>query len=95
MEDEMKLDTAPRNWSYEEFAQLPDDGNRYEIIAGELYVTPSPLAWHQVVVTRCHNRSTSARSWIACGGIRGWDRARTPVVDHVDAGRWARRNDRI
>jgi Uma2 family endonuclease len=52
MEDEMKLDTAPRNWSYEEFAQLPDDGNRYEIIAGRLYVTPSPLSWHQVVVSR-------------------------------------------
>jgi hypothetical protein len=36
--------TQPRRgrWTYEEFARLPEDGNRYEIIAGELYVTPSP-----------------------------------------------------
>jgi Uma2 family endonuclease len=48
----MNTRAAPRSWSYEEFAQLPDDGNRYEIIAGELYVTPSPLTPHQVIVTR-------------------------------------------
>jgi Uma2 family endonuclease len=28
---------------------LPDDGNRYEIIGGELYVSPSPTLWHQVL----------------------------------------------
>jgi Uma2 family endonuclease len=48
----MNTRAAPRSWSYEEFAQLPDDGNRYEIIAGELYVTPAPLTAHQVIVTR-------------------------------------------
>jgi Uma2 family endonuclease len=48
----MNTQAAPRSWSYEEFAQLPDDGNRYEIIAGELYVTPAPLTPHQVIVTR-------------------------------------------
>ncbi|HEX2076311.1 MAG TPA: Uma2 family endonuclease [Longimicrobium sp.] len=43
---------AVREWTYEEFARLPDDGNRYEVIAGELYVTPPPETPHQVVSGR-------------------------------------------
>ncbi len=31
---------------------LPDDGNRYETVHGELLVTPSPQLWHQAIVTR-------------------------------------------
>jgi Uma2 family endonuclease len=31
---------------------LPDDGNRYEVVYGELLVTPAPRPWHQVVVHR-------------------------------------------
>jgi Uma2 family endonuclease len=31
---------------------LPDDGNRYETVRGELLVTPAPRAWHQAVVLR-------------------------------------------
>ncbi len=30
---------------------LPDDGNRYEVIAGELFVTPAPRPIHQAAVT--------------------------------------------
>ena len=33
--------SKPGGWTYDEFARLPEDGNRYEVIAGELYVTPS------------------------------------------------------
>jgi Uma2 family endonuclease len=43
---------AARRWTYEEFAQLPDDGSRYEVIGGELYVTPTPRSLHQKVVIR-------------------------------------------
>jgi Uma2 family endonuclease len=51
----MATQTAPiRGWTYEEFARLPDDGNRYEVIAGELYVTPAPGKVHQVVSARFH-----------------------------------------
>jgi Uma2 family endonuclease len=42
---------SPRRWTYDEFARLPDDGNRYEVIAGKLYVTPAPGTRHQRVVT--------------------------------------------
>lgn len=49
----MATQTAPaQGWTYEEFARLPDDGSRYEVIAGELYVTPAPGKVHQVVSAR-------------------------------------------
>ena len=28
---------------------LPEDGNRYEVVHGELLVTPAPRPWHEVV----------------------------------------------
>jgi Uma2 family endonuclease len=48
----MTTQPAVREWTYEEFARLPDDGNRYEVIAGELYVTPPPDTPHQVAGSR-------------------------------------------
>ena len=38
--------------TYDDFCLLPNDGKRYEIIEGELFVTPSPISLHQRVVTR-------------------------------------------
>jgi Uma2 family endonuclease len=46
----MATHPARRGWSYAEFARLPDDGNRYEVLDGELCVTPSPRPAHQDVV---------------------------------------------
>lgn len=37
-------------WTAEQLATLPDDGRRYEIIDGQLYVTPSPIYRHQYAV---------------------------------------------
>lgn len=34
-------------WTYADYAALPDDGRRYEIIDGVLYVAPSPRRAHQ------------------------------------------------
>jgi len=34
-------------WTYAEYARLPDDGNRYEVIDGEVCVTPAPGPKHQ------------------------------------------------
>ena len=48
----MSSHAAARRWTYEEFARLPDDGNRYEVIGGELYVTPTPKAIHQKILMR-------------------------------------------
>jgi Uma2 family endonuclease len=38
------------NWTVERLQRLPNDGKRYEIIAGELFVTPAPALRHQYVV---------------------------------------------
>jgi Uma2 family endonuclease len=48
----MSTQSPVRGWTYEEFARLPDDGNRYEVIAGDLYVTPAPDTSHQVASAR-------------------------------------------
>lgn len=44
--------TSPRRWTVEEVYNLPCDGNRYEVVHGELLVTPSPVPMHQLVITR-------------------------------------------
>lgn len=33
--------------TYDDYAALPDDGKRYELLAGELYMVPSPTFGHQ------------------------------------------------
>lgn len=39
-------------WTYEDYLQLPDDGRRYEIIEGVLYVTNAPSYDHQFTVLK-------------------------------------------
>jgi Uma2 family endonuclease len=36
-----------RKLGYEDYARMPDEGKRYEILDGELYVTPAPTPLHQ------------------------------------------------
>jgi Uma2 family endonuclease len=38
--------------TYDDYCLLPNDGRRYEIVDGELFVTPSPRRAHQRVVTQ-------------------------------------------
>ncbi|MBP7148087.1 MAG: Uma2 family endonuclease [Acidobacteria bacterium] len=35
---------------YADYAALPDDGQRYQLLEGELVMTPSPNAWHQQIL---------------------------------------------
>jgi Uma2 family endonuclease len=48
----MSSHAAVHRWTYDEFARLPDDGNRYEVIGGELYVSPAPAPIHQKAAMR-------------------------------------------
>jgi Uma2 family endonuclease len=46
---------TPKNldvFTYEDYLQLPDNGKRYEIIDGELYMSPAPNLGHQRRVRR-------------------------------------------
>jgi hypothetical protein len=38
---------AQGEWTYDDWLKLPDDGYRYEVIDGVLYVSPPPLIRHQ------------------------------------------------
>jgi Uma2 family endonuclease len=38
-------------FTYEDYVQLPDD-RRYEVIDGELFLTPAPTPYHQIVAKR-------------------------------------------
>jgi Uma2 family endonuclease len=38
---------AQGEWTYEDWLKLPDDGYRYEVIDGVLYMSPPPLIRHQ------------------------------------------------
>ena len=46
----MAMRQATHDWTVERLHRLPDDGQRYEIIDGELFVTPSPVFRHQYAV---------------------------------------------
>lgn len=43
---------APVYYTADMVRAMPDDGNRYETVYGELLVTPAPRAWHQEVLGR-------------------------------------------
>jgi len=45
---------APVYFTADMVRALPDDGNRYELVLGELLVTPAPTLWHQEIVGRLH-----------------------------------------
>ncbi len=46
--------TTRTKLTYEDFLELPDDGRRHEIIDGEHFVTPSPVARHQRILGNLH-----------------------------------------
>lgn len=48
----MFMATAQKKWTLEELHSLPDDGNKYELIRGELFVTPAPTDPHETAGAR-------------------------------------------
>ena len=43
---------APVYYTADMVRALPEDGNRYEVVYGELLVTPAPRLWHQEIAIR-------------------------------------------
>lgn len=46
------MELQKRRVSYDDLAQMPEDGRRYELYDGEVFVVPSPILRHQVVALR-------------------------------------------
>lgn len=46
----MGMSQTEGRWTVERLQTLPDDGRRYEVIDGELFVTPAPSGAHQDAV---------------------------------------------
>jgi Uma2 family endonuclease len=49
-EVEYLLRSVDASWCYERWERLPNDGNRYEVIDGVLYMSTAPSARHQATV---------------------------------------------
>lgn len=54
----MHMATRSRAWTRADLDRLPDDGNTYEVLDGELLVTPAPSAGHQQIVAWLSERLT-------------------------------------
>lgn len=66
----MAVAVATKRWTLEELHSLPDDGNRYELVGGQLFVTPAPRQLHQVIV---HNIAGVLAPYVAAHGLgRVW-----------------------
>ena len=50
----MHMPQLTRYWTVEDVHALPDDGNRYEVIDGELFVTPAPRWRHQEAIAELY-----------------------------------------
>lgn len=44
--------TSATKLTYHDYLLIPEDGKRYEILDGELYMTPAPITRHQAISIR-------------------------------------------
>jgi Uma2 family endonuclease len=53
-EERSRMHTAPekKRWTLEEVHALPEDGNKYELVYGELWVTPAFSDRHETILAR-------------------------------------------
>ena len=49
---QMQMATKLKRWTLDEVHRLPDDGNKYELVRGELFVTPPPNDDHETILAR-------------------------------------------
>ena len=100
----MAMPAPHTEWTVDMVRALPDDGNRYEVIDGELFVTPAPSRVHQRAVrelvlliepyVREHalGETIFAPADVVVFGPRKFvqpDLFVLPFVDNAPAGSWA------
>jgi Uma2 family endonuclease len=66
------MSVAARKMTYADYAKIPEDGNRHEILEGDWYVTPASSTDHQSVVvaltalfTNFASRTGAGRAFVA------------------------------
>jgi Uma2 family endonuclease len=86
----MAMPVVQTEWTIEMLDALPDDGQRYEIIDGELFVTSAPLEIHQLVVGHLYSLlkqylrdSMVGRAILSPADVRRGDRTRNRVQPDV------------
>jgi Uma2 family endonuclease len=86
----MAMPAEQVQWTVEMLDALPDDGQRYELLDGELFVTPAPSDVHQLVVGALHARlraymrpSSVGRAFSSPSDVRRGDRRRNRVQPDV------------
>lgn len=86
----MAMPVAHTEWTVEMLDALPEDGNRYELLDGELIVTPAPTDVHQLIAGELYVRLSSylrphavARPLMSPADVRRPDRRRNRVQPDV------------
>ena len=86
----MAMPATPVDWTVEMVDALADDGQRYEVIDGELFVTPAPAEGHQLVALELAMRLDVylrahgvGRTMISPADVRRGDRTRNRVQPDV------------
>ena len=86
----MAMPAAHADWTVEMLDALPDDGRRYELIDGALFVTPAPGELHQLVAGRIYivlehylHGSAVGRAMISPSDVRRGDRTKNRVQPDV------------
>jgi Uma2 family endonuclease len=86
----MGMPATIADWTVDMLDALPDDGQRYEIIDGELFVTPGPGEFHQDIAGALYRRLHEylvghgvGKAMISPADVRRGDRKRNRVQPDV------------
>jgi Uma2 family endonuclease len=66
----MGMPHTETRWTAERVRALPDDGQRYELVSGELVVTPAPAPLHQSILAALYDRMSPYLRSTGAGRIR-------------------------
>ncbi len=83
----MVMPATHPDWTIDMLDALPEDGQRYEIIDGALFVTPAPRESHQLVVGDIYN--------ILSNHVRPWPGVGRAMVSPSDVWRGERKKNRV
>ena len=85
----MAMPAQHTEWTVDMVRALPDDGNRYEVIDGELFVTPAPSMVHQCALLELVPlvNDLPVREWTKVGRLLLTVEVLSPSTEHADRGR--------